>query len=145
MAQLLFPRLWSSHLVRALSVLGKAIMTTLGLSIAHDQRYYIATGEGAFHEALLARQGQGWGSKKRRAEEGERILPRVFQTSADCCKDRDEREETGQAPVLVRPSVIPGEPASNANEADAGAAESVAQGVQGKNTDDLHGGTQSEG
>jgi hypothetical protein len=35
-------------------VLGKAIMTTLGLSIAREQRYDIVTAEGAFHEALLA-------------------------------------------------------------------------------------------
>jgi hypothetical protein len=34
--------------------LGKAIMTTLGLSIASDQHYDVVTADGAFHEALLA-------------------------------------------------------------------------------------------
>jgi hypothetical protein len=34
--------------------LGKAIMTTLGLSIATDQHYDVVTADGAFHEALLA-------------------------------------------------------------------------------------------
>lgn len=54
---------WPSHHSRAYGhrtwyalhpVLGKAIMTTLGLSIAREQRYDIVTAEGAFHEALLA-------------------------------------------------------------------------------------------
>jgi hypothetical protein len=54
---------WSSHPLRAYGhrtwyalhpALGKALMTTLGLSIAHEQRYDIVTPEGAFHEALLA-------------------------------------------------------------------------------------------
>ena len=34
--------------------LGKAIMTTLGLSIATEQRYDIVTADGKYHEALLA-------------------------------------------------------------------------------------------
>jgi hypothetical protein len=34
--------------------LGKAIMTTLGLSIARDQHYDIVTADGDYHEALLA-------------------------------------------------------------------------------------------
>src|SRR5579862_6353238 len=34
--------------------LGKAVMTTLGLSIARDQQYDIVTADGDYHEALLA-------------------------------------------------------------------------------------------
>lgn len=34
--------------------LGKAIMTTLGLSIARDEHYDIVTSDGKYHEALLA-------------------------------------------------------------------------------------------
>ena len=36
--------------------LGKAVMTTLGLSIARDQQYDIVTADGEYHEALLATQ-----------------------------------------------------------------------------------------
>lgn len=58
---------WPSHHSRAYGhrtwyalhpILGKAIMTTLGLSIAREQRYDIVTAEGAFHEALLATKAQ---------------------------------------------------------------------------------------
>jgi hypothetical protein len=35
-------------------ILGKAIMTTLGLSIAREQYYDIVTADGRYHEALLA-------------------------------------------------------------------------------------------
>lgn len=54
---------WPSHHSRAYGhrtwyalhpVLGKAIMTTLGLSIAREQQYDIVTADGDFHEALLA-------------------------------------------------------------------------------------------
>jgi hypothetical protein len=54
---------WPSHHSRAYGhrnwyalhpVLSRAIMTTLGLSIASEQRYDLVTAEGAFHEALLA-------------------------------------------------------------------------------------------
>jgi hypothetical protein len=34
-------------------VLGRAVMTTLGLTIAREQRYDIVTADGEFHEALL--------------------------------------------------------------------------------------------
>jgi hypothetical protein len=35
-----------------------------------------------------------WPEQRRRAEAGDRILPRVFQVSADCCLDLAEREES---------------------------------------------------
>lgn len=54
---------WHSHHSKAYGhrtwyalhpVLGRAIMTTLGLSIADEQRYDIVTADGMYHEALLA-------------------------------------------------------------------------------------------
>jgi hypothetical protein len=39
-------------------VLGRAVMTTLGLSIAREEHYDIVTESGEFHEALLANQEQ---------------------------------------------------------------------------------------
>jgi hypothetical protein len=35
-----------------------------------------------------------WPERRRRAEQGARVLVRVFQTSADCCRDLAEREES---------------------------------------------------
>jgi hypothetical protein len=71
------------------------------------------------------------------AEKGARTLPRVFQTSADCCKDREEREETRPALPVSQPPVVPHKPAFSADGAEAEAVESVAQSVHGKDTDDV--------
>ena len=49
-------------------------------------------------DANLPQPGRlSWPEQRKRAEEGERILPRVFQASADCCRDLAEREESSAA------------------------------------------------
>jgi hypothetical protein len=47
----------------------------------------------------VQRPRRSWAVQKRLAEEGARTLPRVFQTSADCCRDREERGETSSAGI----------------------------------------------
>lgn len=43
--------------------------------------------------------GLSWTQQRRRAEQGERTLSRVFQTSADCCRELAEREESSAAEI----------------------------------------------
>ena len=77
--------------------------------IAHEASYSESARESVRSEALPGPTG-AFGTSDGDPGTGARTLPRVFQTSADCCRDRDEREETSPAPAVSQPPVVPREP-----------------------------------
>jgi len=92
------PRLFRETAARAWTKLGRPRGTgtmepwQLWIEFLLDQGWRYPN-DGKWSSDASERAG-GWKTQKRLAEEGPRILPRVFQVSADCCQDLAERENS---------------------------------------------------